>query len=546
MSFTIRLSQDLTAVEAGATAPLSIEITNKGEEVDRFEMQVEGGIDPEWTALPEPVVNIGPGETYSQKVFFKLPRTSESLAGNYPFVVKIRSLNSGDSRSAQGVLQIKPFHHLSMELNPKKGSSSPLRQQFPFSLTVMNLGNTEHTLQLTGADPEEECAYSFESDQVTVGPGQQKTVEASVGTASAGWVAQVHLFGFTITGRSLQNPNVTASTQGQLERRGLLSFGSILVCLLAVGALLLWLAARPQPPTISATVDSTTVIQGQSVQFHWKAAHSNSVHLDIQHKSLKGLFTREPITMDFPTEGSTAIVAASDDDTITVIATASSDHDKKATNPITISVRPVPDVPKPTITSFKVAHRQIKYGESFQFNFSYSSDVVRLTLSPSNQTVIPPITTLDTPSSHPGEQEYTLTAWNDKGGFTTKKITVEAKQESLATIDEFRADPPVVVAPDTKTVLSWKVSNAKLVQIDGGLQGVTTVNAVDSLPVADITGDMKYKLIATDSQGIVRSQVLTIKYKPLPPPSPTTAATTGSTGTPPTTTGATTGTTGGR
>src|SRR5579862_472827 len=102
MSFTIRLSADLTAAEAGATVPLSIELTNKGSDVDRYEMQVEG-LDPEWTASPEPVFNVGGGETHSQKVFFKPPRSSESGAGNYPFVVKIRSLNSGDSRTAQGV-----------------------------------------------------------------------------------------------------------------------------------------------------------------------------------------------------------------------------------------------------------------------------------------------------------------------------------------------------------------------------------------------------------------------------------------------------------
>src|SRR5256885_1805032 len=108
MSFTIRLSQDLTAVEAGATVPLSIEVVNKGEAEDRYEMQVEG-IDPEWTASPEPVFTVGPGETHSQKVFFKPPRSSESIAGNYPFVVRVRSLNSGDARTAQGVLQIKAF-----------------------------------------------------------------------------------------------------------------------------------------------------------------------------------------------------------------------------------------------------------------------------------------------------------------------------------------------------------------------------------------------------------------------------------------------------
>src|SRR5207253_10995896 len=127
-------------------------------------MQVEG-IDPEWTASPEPVFNVGPGETHSQKLFFKPPRASESLAGNYPFVVKVRSLNSGDARTGQGVLQIKPFNHLGMEISPKKGYSSPVRQLNNFTLTVMNLGNTEHTLQMSGADPEEECTYEFDSDQ---------------------------------------------------------------------------------------------------------------------------------------------------------------------------------------------------------------------------------------------------------------------------------------------------------------------------------------------------------------------------------------------
>src|SRR5438046_642515 len=124
MSFTIRLAQDLTAVEAGATVPLSIEIKNKGEAADRYEMQVEG-LDTEWTASPEPVFNVGANESHSQKVFFKPPRASETLAGNYPFVVKVRSLESGDSRTVQGVLQVKAFHHLSMEISPKKGYLSP-------------------------------------------------------------------------------------------------------------------------------------------------------------------------------------------------------------------------------------------------------------------------------------------------------------------------------------------------------------------------------------------------------------------------------------
>ncbi|HTQ10317.1 MAG TPA: hypothetical protein VMI31_09625, partial [Fimbriimonadaceae bacterium] len=211
MSFTIRLAQDLTAVEAGATVPLSIEVTNKAEDADRYEMQVEG-IDPEWTATPEPVFTVGPHEIHSQKVFFKPPRVSESLAGNYPFVIKVRSLNSGDARTVQGVLEIKAFNHLSMELTPKKGYSTPFRREAEFTLMVMNLGNTEHTLQLSGADPDEECAFDFESEQVTVGPGQQREVVVGVAAAKGGLISSSRLYGFAISARSIQNPNLTAST----------------------------------------------------------------------------------------------------------------------------------------------------------------------------------------------------------------------------------------------------------------------------------------------------------------------------------------------
>src|SRR5688500_16264011 len=96
MSFSAKLESDLISVEAGATVPVSLEVNNKGEAPDRFEVEIEG-LDPEWTAVPVPVFSANPGENHSEKIFFKPPRASESLAGNYPFVVKVRSLDTGES-----------------------------------------------------------------------------------------------------------------------------------------------------------------------------------------------------------------------------------------------------------------------------------------------------------------------------------------------------------------------------------------------------------------------------------------------------------------
>jgi hypothetical protein len=113
MSFSVRISSDLVSVEAGATVPLGIEVANRSDEADRFEMEVEG-LDPDWTAVPVPTFAADPRDIQTEKVFFKPPRVSESSAGTFPFVIRIRSLVSGEVRTAQGILEIKPYHHLSI------------------------------------------------------------------------------------------------------------------------------------------------------------------------------------------------------------------------------------------------------------------------------------------------------------------------------------------------------------------------------------------------------------------------------------------------
>jgi len=94
MSFSLALALDVVPVEPGSTVPLTVSITNRAETREQFDLEIEG-LDPEWTAVPVAVFEIGPGETRQEKVLFRIARSSESLAGAYPFVVKVRSLESG-------------------------------------------------------------------------------------------------------------------------------------------------------------------------------------------------------------------------------------------------------------------------------------------------------------------------------------------------------------------------------------------------------------------------------------------------------------------
>ncbi|MFQ3667564.1 MAG: hypothetical protein SNJ61_01555, partial [Fimbriimonadaceae bacterium] len=207
MSFTVRLGADVVPVEPGATVPVTVEIANRSDEVDQYEIGVQG-VDEDWVAIPVPVVSVDAREIHVEKFFFKPPRTSESLAQDYPFVVSVRSLTTGETRTAQAVLSIKPFHHLSMEISPKKAVLGPIRSDAVYRVTILNLGNTEHTLNMVGTDPEDALTYEFDQVSVTVGPGQTKVVDVRPVPVAKRPFSSPRLHGFSVTARSTQVPSV--------------------------------------------------------------------------------------------------------------------------------------------------------------------------------------------------------------------------------------------------------------------------------------------------------------------------------------------------
>lgn len=506
--------------------PVTIEIVNKGEAPDRFEMQVEG-IDPDWVAIPEPVFQVGAGEINSQKAFIKAPRASESNAGNYPFVVRVRSLESGEARTVQGVYQLKAFHHLSMELSPKKGFISPTRHNNVFGVTIMNLSNTEHTLQLSGADPEEVCTFEFTQSEVSIGPGQQKVVEVVVNAARPSLISTSQLYGFVINARSIQTPSVSANTQGQLEQRPALTIASLALIVFLVALAALWFAFRPQPPTMRLSAEKASVSSGQTTKIHWSATNASSVKLVIKRSpDGKPDQATDEVFEDQPLTGEKEIVAT-DAGTVTVTATAIGESKQAASNPVTINVLPPPVVAPPKILKFQASSSRVKLGQPVVFTFSFSDDVDHAVLAPTNEQIMPAVTQIEVMPTRTGDITYELIAYNKAGGQASRKLTVNIYQASDATILSFKADPATIEAPNDLTLVTWQVTNASLVQLDDGLGNTRTVEAsnTDGLEVRT-DKNIQLKLIATDAKGVTVSKTLQVKYKPLPP-----------TDVPPTTTG---------
>lgn len=507
MSFSVRLSTDLIAVEAGATVPLSIEVSNKGTETDRYELQIEG-IDAEWTAVPEAVFVVDSGELHTEKVFFKVPRTSESLAGNYPFVVKVRSLNSGDARTAQGVVQVKPFHYLTTEISPKKGFYSPGRKQNTYTVTILNLGNTDHTLQLFGNDPDEALAYDFEHEQLSVSPGQQKSVELEVAPSSTPFLSSSRLFGFSVSARSVELPNVMTSSQAQIEQRPLLTPATLISLILVFLVGIAWFALLPKPPSISLNLSRSSVYRGESVKIGWHTQNSTRVLIKVDGES----------AYDGPgtDQGIDYVPARTGDLTIE----AQAFRDQKPSEGVTsiLHVDEPPPVPKPVV-SIKAKRRSINLGETVELNYTVEN-AEEAYLQPTGQKLPLSLNSVVVQPSTEGTFTYEIVATGKDKSVARDKVTVTVIDKAKVVILAFSISPNKFDSNGGYATVSWQVSNAARVEITNGVD--TTVPDDPNAPGSKefmIDKTTTFTIKAIDANGKSVSKALKVDVAdPVEPP----------------------------
>jgi hypothetical protein len=512
MSFSVRLTEDLVSLEAGATTPLGFEVANRSDEPDRYEVEIEG-LDPEWTAIPVPSFSVDPRDLQTEKIFLKPPRASESLAGNYPFVLKVRSLISGEDRKVQAILQIKPFHHVSIEIMPKKGFVSPTRKQNSFGVTLMNLGNTEHTLQLYGNDPEEACTFEFEQEQVTVGPGQQKEVEVIVAPASSRLISSGRLHGLTVAGRSVEIPSVMATSQAQLEQRAFLSPVSLIALAMFAIVVAFWIYMLPKPPTIELAVDPAVIVTGQPIQIAWRAANATDVTIMAGEEVLVtggGRMTgTHAYTPQFP-------------GILTIQAVASRDGRQSPPQRMQVDVRAPEVAPDPQILTFRTEPEKVGVNQPFLLVYQFNTAVVRAILSPTNQELDLNTDRIELTRNVPGEMSYTIVALNRDGKSVRQSVKVTVEDRPDAQIISFRASPTTVDPLNNRFAFTWQVHNAVALELTYEDQTITVEAPRGSIDLA-VNQTRTFTLIAYDAQKRSVRESIKIVYQEPPiegPPPP--------------------------
>jgi hypothetical protein len=493
----VDLSPAEVVIEPGGTAQLIVTITNRQPHDDHVFIEVEG-VDVEWYALPVPSLTLAAGASATARIPFKVERSSASRADAYPFVVRVRSMETGVAGVQQGTLAVKPFSSLQVELSPKRAISTFLHPANVVDVRVTNLGNHEEAVDLSASDPDNDCNYEFDRERLDLRPGHSEMVGLTVVPAQRPVIGGTRLYGYTVTARSARDSYVSANSQGQLERHAMLSIVALaLLLLLIVGAgtaVALW----PKPVTVNAfSANPTRITQGDKVRLSW----------DVTNATKGVVIMPDELRSNAPT--GTVEVQPAASTTYTLVARGSGE----AKRLVTVEVLPAPVPKKPLIHSFTASQARIHEGDAVTLQWK-AENVTHVLLNPlgnreeyplyKSQEVKPTQTT-----------EYELAA-QGPGGVVSKRVrvTVVPATQSLAEVEYFRARPDTITAGE-KTKLSWSVNYAAAVEIDNGVGGgLKTTSSAEVSPINTTV----YTLRVTDKRGNVTTKLTKVTVNPPEPP----------------------------
>jgi hypothetical protein len=488
----IKISQDEVKIEPGGTAQLQVELVNTSDQPDTIGLEVEG-LDYEWVAIPVPTVTLEAQARGTEKILLKIPRRSESTAGAYPFVVRARSMETGDTAVAPVTLLVEPFAALSVELYPRRGVCTYWKPVSEFEVTVHNLGNTPLDVRLYASDPDDVGVYTFEREVLSLQAGASETILLSAEPSRRAMIGRSQIASFTVTARCVDNAYVAVHTQGQLYTRPLVSPATLSVVALLLLALGVWAFTRPKPVEIlEFAVEPSTIQQGGTAILRWHVANASEISITPDIGVVK------------ESAGSRQVLPAQ----TTTYHLVARGRGGVAEQEVVLTVQPAPEPPLPAIVSFKAEPSQVTKGEPVTLSWQVRN-ATKLLLSPIGE-LDPLLTSVrDTPAV---TTTYTLVAINTAGRKVEKKITVKVRDPNALEVLEFKAEPSVITAGGTAT-LRWKVQAASRVIIDNGVgevapQGETTVSP---------TEDTTYTLTATNDAGEVVTKSVKVTVTATPP-----------------------------
>jgi serine/threonine protein kinase len=174
---SVVLEPERLTVEAGQQGIARLRILNQGTRVDHYSGFVEG-IPAPWITLPHDALRLNPNEEGLVTLTYHPPRNAQSTAGTHPLTITIvPQAHPEQNVQVGGELKIPPFHEFEADLRPQQISSQQAR------LELENRGNTQVSLAVSGTDPAEALSIQTTPPQVTLDPGERRTLPLETKTS---------------------------------------------------------------------------------------------------------------------------------------------------------------------------------------------------------------------------------------------------------------------------------------------------------------------------------------------------------------------------
>ena len=502
MGFRVQLASDTFSVEPGVAASVAFELNNEGGAAAKVEVQVEG-IDPEWLAIPVPVIDVPSGESVTERFFLKPPREPESLSGVYPFVVRFRS-EGEQEKVFTCSLEVKPFHNVSIDVQPRRGLVSPFSREATFQATVMNLGNQEHSVKLFASDHGELFSFEFDHEQMTVAPGAQKTVSVTANAVKSALLANARLQQFTVSARSLDDKTVATAAHAQIEQRAWITPGIMWLAALLVFIFAAFIVLLPKAPVVDAfTVTPDRVWLGDSFTVEWSASNARSAQLVVDGHMYSDLGPSGKMTILADRDGQIEV---------RIKAMSGRKESDPKTRIVMVGLKEVP--PDPKIIAFMITPTDLKVGEAFQVTYKLSDSVTEAKLEP-----IGVILDVNAEAGHPhraGRGRVRLQADRAQRGRTRgrKHSARESRPWQQGVDHHFSRRPSAFVDPlDGRVTLTWQVNNSSRIElVENGARGLRLEDLQGQIDRI-IDKDTTFKLVVWDDDGVTAEKEVTVKTR---------------------------------
>lgn len=307
-TFQIELVGPEMAISPGAHVQATLKIENAGTQTDRYFVEVDG-LPKNWVRVDRVELDVEPGEQAQVVISFRPLRRSESLPGDYPFTVHVRSKsNPAETIDAPATLRVLPYSGFGMALdNPKVG------EEGSFKLYLHNQGNAPLPLTIQGFDRDHSLRFRLSHTRVQLGPGERQTVTGSVRPRG------YRLFGsrrereFAVLARAQDSSGFLASVPGTFTEKAALPAWTpvlivpviALVAMIGAVAIILLSGGRSQPkPTVSPVINAFMVSApqitlGEPDQAVWDVADAEALTLYAERAGQQQQYTIDPTAASF-------------------------------------------------------------------------------------------------------------------------------------------------------------------------------------------------------------------------------------------------------